>query len=238
MQTTHERMGFVFRRAAAVLCLNRLEAEFVHVTYGVSRSCLEVVHCGVDERYFSAAPDIFVERFGVEDFVLFTGNIVERKGPLMLAQALRDLGLPGVFVGGTLAAESSYAERFAQLIAESPRLMWIQRLDHRDPLLPSACAAARVFCLPSSAETQSASALEAMASGTPLILGDFPYAYQEPFQRSLKCNPRSAASIRDAVERAYRSPAEYAVQLDDSFRWRAIGEQLASVYARVLRDAS
>ncbi len=164
LQTTYSRSRFVLQRAAAVICLNRLEAQFLHATYGVPWKRIHIVSNGVEEHYFGASGQPFIDRYGIQDFVLFTGNIVERKNPLRLARVLRGLAYPGVFIGGTMHAEQAYAEAFAEVVDSTPCLRWIPRLAHDDGMLASAYAAARVFCLPSVAETQSLSALEAMAA--------------------------------------------------------------------------
>ncbi|MDQ3012201.1 MAG: glycosyltransferase family 4 protein [Acidobacteriota bacterium] len=234
LQTNYHRLRSVYHLASAVICLNQLEADFLRVTYGVPQERIEIVTNGVNEECFRAEGESFVRRYGVKDFVLFTGNIVRRKNPSQLARALRQMDCPGVFIGGTLAAEQSYADEFADLVSSAPNLLWIRSLPHDDPLLASAYAAARVFCLPSVSETQSLSALEAMATGTAVILGDLPYAYQSPFENSLRCNPTNEDSIKESLEKALSDPAGYGVKLPESYSWTNVARRIARIYERVL----
>ncbi|MCG3162166.1 MAG: Processive diacylglycerol alpha-glucosyltransferase [Acidobacteria bacterium] len=234
LQTSYQRLRAVYHLASAVICLNQLEAQFLHVTYGVPRNRIEIISNGVDWRYFQADGESFIERFGVRDFVLYSGNIVRRKNPLQLARVLRQLNYPGVFIGGTLAAEQAYADAFAELMDRSPNLLWIRGLKHDDPLLADAYAAACVFCLPSTSETQSLSALEAMATGSPVILGDFPYAYQRPFEHCLRCDPDDENSLRACLEKALSDPAEHRARLPEDYSWSNVAEKIARVYKRVL----
>lgn len=234
LQTNYDKLRTVYHTASTVICLNQLEAEFLRVTYGVQPEQIEIISNGVNDECFRANDEGFVQRYGVKDFVLFTGNIVRRKNPLQLARVLRQLDCPGVFIGGTLAAEQGYANEFAAIIESSPNLHWIRGLAHDDPLLVSAYAAARVFCLPSTSETQSLSALEAMAAGTPVILGDLPYAYQSPFEDSLRCNPASEDSIRDRLEKAINDPASYSTRLPESYSWTNVAKRISLIYRRVL----
>lgn len=236
LQTTYDRLSGVCRNVSAVICLNQLEAQFVHVTYGLPISRIVIIPNGVDDQYFGASGDLFIQKYDVRDFVLFTGNIVKRKNPLKLAQVLGKLGYPGVFIGGTLAAEQAYAEAFRDVVKNTPTLLWIPRLQNDDPLLASAYAAARVFCLPSSAEAQSLSALEAMAAGKPLILGDVPYAYQSPFESSLKCDLSSEAALVSCLERAMTRPDTPSVRLSDNYRWQNIAHDITKVYRKVLAE--
>lgn len=235
LQTTYDRLRSVCRHASAVLCLNELEARFLHITYGLPWERIVIVPNGVDDSFFCASGEAFTQKYRVRDFVLFTGNIVERKNPLKLAQVLRRLGYPGVFIGGTLTAEQTYANAFESVVNSAPNLVWIRRLENHDPILASAYAAAKVFCLPSSMEAQSLSALEAMAAGLPIILADVPYAYQTPFERSLKCHPKDEASLRRCLEEAMSKPEVYRVKLSDQYRWHNIARQVLDVYQKVLR---
>lgn len=236
LQTTYDRLQGVCRYVSAVLCLNELEARFLHVTYGLPWDKIAIVPNGVNDSFFHASGDIFTQKYGVRDFVLFTGNIVERKNPLRLAQALRELGYPGVFIGGTLSAEQAYANAFESVVNSSPNLLWIPRLEHNDPMLASAYTAAKVFCLPSSIEAQSLSALEAMAAGVPIILANVPYAYQAPFESSLKCYPKDKASLRGCLEKAMVKPDDYRIKLSDQYRWHNVARQILDVYQKVLKE--
>ena len=130
--------------------------------------------------------------------------------------------------------EQEYAEAFATVLGNSPKLLWIRGLEHDDPLLASAYAAAQVFCLPSYSETQSISALEAMSTGTPVILGDITYAYQSPFERTLKCNPSDEAALSKCLKLAMNDPKLYSIKLSTKYTWQNIALQVTDVYKEVL----
>lgn len=233
LATSYSRMRSVYHLASAVICLNQLEADFLNVTYGLSRKKIRIISNGVDERNFQSDPGPFIEKYGIRDFVLYTGNIVRRKNPVNLAEALRRMNLPGLFIGRRVAAEYDYGERFAAIVESSPTLLWIDGLAHDDPLLAGAYAAAKIFCLPSTNETQSLSALEAMAAGTPILLGDYPYARQSPFELALRCDPLNISSIEMSLERIISEPDLYRHQLPDNYRWDRVAAQIATLYAEI-----
>jgi glycosyltransferase involved in cell wall biosynthesis len=233
LQTNYDKLRAVYHSAAKIICLNQLEAEFLRVTYGVQPERIKIVSNGVNDECFRANGEEFVRQYGVRDFVLFTGNIVQRKNPLQLARVLKRMDCPGVFIGGTLGSEQDYAADFAAVIESSPNLHWIRGLSHDDSLLVSAYAAARVFCLPSSSETQSLSALEAMAARTPVILGDFAYASQEPFTNSMRCNPADSGALRACLEKALNNPAHFSVKLPKSYSWSNVALSIARIYHEV-----
>lgn len=230
LSTSYGQQREVFDRASAVICLNSLEAEFVRITYGVSRERIHVIPNGVDPGMGEVGPERFVSRYGVSDFVLCTAGILARKNVLRLAEALADLSYPGVFIGYPSPAESAYAREFAAVINAHPHLHWIPGLAYDDPLLASAYRAARVFCLPSSSETQSLSALEAMACDLPVILGDYPYARQSPFEHCLRCDPRQPGGLRTTLQRAMEDPDRYRNPLPTLHRWPAVAARIRSLY--------
>ena len=233
LPTSYSRMRSVYHLAAAVICLNQLEADFLARTYGLPRERIRIISNGVDDRNFQAEPRLFVEKYGISDFVLYTGNIVQRKNPVNLAEALSRMGLPGLFIGRRVAAEEDYGERFAAIVDRSPKLHWIEGLAHDDPLLASAYAGAKIFCLPSTSETQSLSALEAMAAGAPILLGDYPYARQSPFESALRCDPLNSASIEMALARVMAEPDRYRHQLPQTYRWNQVAARIADLYHEI-----
>jgi glycosyltransferase involved in cell wall biosynthesis len=233
LQTSYSSLKQVYHLADAVICLNQLEAEFLRVTYAVPQEKIRIISNGVDSHFFTATGELFAAQYQARDYVLFTGNIVERKNPLQLARVLQRAGHAGVFIGGTLASEQAYAEEFARVINDTPRLLWIRGISPNDPLLASAYAGARVFCLPSSAETQSLSALEAMACSTPVILGDFAYARQIPFEACLRCNPNDEASLSALIEQTMADPERFRIRLSEDYSWDNVARQIIKVYRQI-----
>jgi glycosyltransferase involved in cell wall biosynthesis len=231
--TFYSMMRDVFASAAWVICLNPLEGAYLRQTYGVTSQRVSIVPNGVADRFFTATPDSFRDRYQVNDFVLFVGSIIPRKNPLKLARVLAALRHPGVFIGRRVGAEMEYARQFELVIQANPQLIWIQDMRHDDPVLASAYASARVFILPSYAETQSLSALESMATGTPLVLGDRPYAYQPPFQDARRIDPDSDDSMKRALVAALSGDTKNS-GLPDEYRWPRVAEKIAEIYGRVL----
>ena len=119
-----------------------------------------------------------------------------------------------------------------EVIADFPNLMWIPGLDYDDPLLSSAFATSKVLCLPSIAETQPLAAMEAMAVG-PAILGDFPYAYQPPFENTIKINPSNKEELKSAIQNAMKQKSSNIDRLSDEYRWNKVAEKIAQVYSEI-----
>ena len=231
--TDYFRLRGIFQLADVIICLNESEKEFICNMYDIDEQKISIIPNGVEESFFCASGKIFEERYQFKDFVLFTGNIVARKNPLRLARDLKKMGLNGVFIGNPFGGEEEYAKAFAEVISQTPHLLWIQGLPHDAPLLQSAYAAAKVFCLPSTGETQSLSALEAMAAGTPIILGNYPYAYQPPFESALRCNPNNESSIESSIKEANACCKHSVGKLPEHYSWSAVATRLRQVYEQL-----
>ena len=122
---------------------------------------------GVLPSVGSASPEFFFRRCGTFPFVLSVGRIEPRKNTLGLIQAAGRLELPLVIVGEAPPGFERYEVECRR--AADDRAIWLGRLEHDDPLLASAYAAARVFALPSWFETPGLAALEAALAGCSVV---------------------------------------------------------------------
>ena len=113
-------------------------------------------------------PSAFRAIHGPGDFVLYVGRIEPRKNVLGLVEGVRAAGLPLVVIGDALPGYEGYADDCRRAGRGFAR--WLPRVDHDDPMLASAYAAARVLALPSWFETPGLVALEAALAGTAVVV--------------------------------------------------------------------
>ncbi|MDO8513855.1 MAG: glycosyltransferase family 4 protein [bacterium] len=229
----HTRVRVMLELASHIISLNEIERDFIIERYNIDPRKITIIANGIDDFYFNVSAEPFIKKYQIRDYVLFTGNINPRKNPLRLALALNKLNAKGVFIGKTVATELAYAQEFEKVINSSLNLLWIQGLSNKDPLLPSAYKASAVFCLPSFAEGQSCSVLEAMASAKPAIMADRPYAYQDGFEHSLKCDPSSVDSISEAIKEVLKHSEKYSYQLPDNYNWHNVANAIIEVYKKL-----
>jgi glycosyltransferase involved in cell wall biosynthesis len=233
-RTDFARQKMMFNLASHVICLNELEKKYISTAYNVPCTKMTIIQNGVEDHFVSSDPSLFINKYGITDFVLFTGNIVKRKNPLLLAKALLKHGLKGVFIGKQFPPETAYANDFNTIINQSKNLLWIRGLDSKDPLFASAYRAATVHCLPSCGETQPQASLEAMATGTPIILGDYPYAYQPPFQNALRCDPNNEQSIITAIMQVFANRENFVQPLSINYSWDTIATNIVKIYESIM----
>ncbi|MER3475039.1 MAG: hypothetical protein C4335_13675 [Armatimonadota bacterium] len=186
------------------------------------------------ERLIHAAPDAFVERFGVRDFVLCAARIEPFKNQLMLIWALCGTEIPLVLVGSI--SDPEYAALCRQWAGESVRFVGELSPD----LLASAYAAARVHAMPSWAETPGLTTLEAALAGCAVVVGD-QGAEREYFgDFAYYCNPADVDSVREAVLNAWQDNdtarreafRQYILQ---HYTWQVTAQVTADAYEQMLR---
>jgi glycosyltransferase involved in cell wall biosynthesis len=154
--------------ADVILPNSEAEARQLARYFGADRRKVRVVPNGVEERFAGADPTAFRAVVGLSDFVLYVGRIEPRKNVLRLIQATRMAGLPLVVIGDPVPGHQAYAEACRR--AGGGAVHWLPRIEHDDPTLASAFAAARVFALPSWFETPGLAALEAALAGAAVVL--------------------------------------------------------------------
>lgn len=212
----------------------------------VAPSVLEIIPFGVDLKRFSPvesrhASDLRRSWGDGRPIVLFIGRLRYYKGVNVLIDAMSSIDATLVVVGeGLMTGE----------VASRGRRTLGSRFIHvsgvADELLPDFYRAADVFCLPSisSAETFGIAALEAMASGVPVVtteLGTATSVINVDGQTGLVVAPRDGAALgsalttllRDDSTRARfgRSARERAVALYDKEKMLA---SVGNVYRRAL----
>ena len=153
---------------------------------------------------------------------------------------MRGTDVPLVLIGRAAAGAAGYGRAVVQSVDRTPGMLYLDGLPYESPLLPSAYAVARVHVLPSLAETQPLTVLEAAAAGANLVVADLPDLRASFGEYAWYCDPYSVQSIRDAVLAAYRAPrgSRYTVCPPWLVSWREVAERLRAVYQDVLSTQS
>ncbi len=219
--------------ADLVLPNSASEANQLNRLFGLPRERIRVVPNGVSPVVASAMPTAFYARWGKEPFVLFVGRIEPRKNTLGLIQAMSGMGLPLVVIGEAPPGHEAYERECRR--SGAGFVSWLGRLDHHDPLLASAYAAARVFALPSWFETPGLAALEAGLAGCAVAIT--PYgSTREYFGDQVRyARPSSANEIRGAVSKCWEEGPDprLARRIATHYLWPDVARTTAEVYDEV-----
>lgn len=190
----------------------------------------------IDETTHWPTPDLFVQRYGIRDFVLQVSRVEIPKNQLLLALALADTSLPLVLIGALV--DENYARRIRAVLPPE-RLLLMGRLPREE--VESAYAAARVHVLPSWVETCGLVSLDAAAAGASVVVSNSGCELEYFRDLARYCDPFDPASIRRAVVAAYTN---YAVEeprrrqlqelLDAEFTWTVAAHKTKAAYERLL----
>ncbi|MEQ8767264.1 MAG: glycosyltransferase [Planctomycetota bacterium] len=176
---------------------SELEMENLEKTLEMSLPYTVVRNAAEPAVFDAATPDAFVQKYGVEDFVITVGLVENRKNQALLLYAMRSLGIPVVVVGRHY---DPYYMRVCRDIAPKNTL-FIEHMPHE--MLASALKAARVFALPSWMECASFAMIEAALAGCGLVVSDRTSEPEYFGNNAYYCDPANVISIRDSVVRAF-----------------------------------
>ncbi len=197
------------RRADHVLAVSERTKRDAIELYGLAPEKITVTPHGVDPAFAPGGEP--------QGYALFVGAVQARKDPLAALAQAREAGLKLVVAGPE--KEPALARRLRDEGADVRG--WVGK-----PELAELYRGADVLLLPSRFEGFGIPALEAMASGTPVVVSDDP-ALREVVGDAAA--PSVAAAL--AQRELYRAKGLERAKL---FSWRETAQRTADVYRRVL----
>jgi len=211
------------------------EAKLIEKGYDVPVSKIEIIPNGVEERFAEATPDLFYEKFGITDYILFVGNIgTERKNAFRLLQALAKRKTPAVLIGKIF--DNAYARRCRNIADSHSHIHLIGEISHDDELLESAYAGARLFVLPGMFETPGIAALEAALAGSNVAITKVGGTHDYFGEHAVYLDPRSVSSIQSAIKQGLKKTVNNKVKshILDHYTWQKVAEKTAAAYRKII----
>jgi glycosyltransferase involved in cell wall biosynthesis len=226
------------RNADAVVVPTQTIADEVVEVYGALPEQTVVTYEGVAPSWFKARPlrDVDLERLGIRrPFAMALGTIQPRKNLYRLVEAwagaassLRDWTL-------VLAGPAGWGRE----LPAAPNVVRTNWID--DDVLHGLFAAAEFFCYPSLYEGFGLPPLEAMAAGTPCLVGDYGAARELFADTALLVNRVDTDAIAEglvrlATDEALRSSLVSAGRARaQEFTWERVGRSTIRAYEVALR---
>ena len=230
VQTSYAQTKRALQLAQIVVALGPAERKALVDGFKIEQDKIRLLPNGISPRFFEAEAGSFRRHSGLQGpFVLMVGAISPYKNQLGLVQSLAKFDLPIVLIGRAQRQHQPYLQ---QLLA-SPKVRWLGQLEHDDPLLASAYAAASVLALPSQGEVFPLSVLEALAAGTPVVMTD-ESALSLPSSgfalKQLRWNDTGA--LCQAINGFVADPPQRAAvrALVSTFTWQRVALQIAACY--------
>jgi len=157
------------QRADHIICVSQATRDDLEEIYGPLHVPVSVVHHGVDPRFHPDVPklDMFPERY-----VLFVGNRGQYKDARVLFEAFAEIAADFPDIDLLCVGGAGLSAKEVQWLSERGIRERVSQRYLSDDGIASAYAHAEVFVFPSRFEGFGLPALEAMASGTPVILAN------------------------------------------------------------------
>lgn len=226
----------VCKTADLVLPNTQSEADLVRDGFGISDEKIEIIPNGVDSRFSDASPDLFRSTYDVQNFTLFVGDAsAQRKNVLALLQQQTATDRPLVIIGKF--DRGDYSGQCLEIINSLKNVHNLGPLDHDDPMLASAYAAADVFTLPSQFETPGIAALEAALAGCKIAITKVG-GTREIFGNDAEyIDPENSKTIMQAIRRAHERPKDEELKnrILENYTWEVTGTETLNAYRRIIK---
>jgi glycosyltransferase involved in cell wall biosynthesis len=224
------KMGWdAYASVDRIIALTPWEAQLMQRVFDAPAERIAVVPNGVVDEFFQDSE----RNVARESYLVCTATITERKRVLELAHGAVAAKIPVHFAGAPYSESDSYFLEFrnySRQYKDFVKYVGVVNDRHR---LADIYRRARGFVLLSTQESLSLSALEAAASGCPLLLSDLPWARMSFGDAAMYCPvagvERTAQSLREFHDKAPD------LKLPPSpMRWSEVAQQLKKIYEDLL----
>lgn len=233
------------RRASRIIAVSEFTRRDIVARYAVPPEKIVVIPEGVDARFHPRAVGEIVPvlaRYGLRSGFLFSlGRLNRRKnlGRLLQAYARLPRGAPAVplVIGGKPDYGIDIVLPDGRPAAEVAGVRWMGLISDED--LPAFYCGALGFIYPSLFEGFGLPALEAMASGTPVVASDRAALPELTGDAGLSVDPESVEALVEAMTRILTDQALAAdlrrrgLERSRRFSWREAADRTLAVYREI-----
>jgi len=220
-----------YQKADAIVALTPWEKQLMVEMFDAFPDKVHVIPNGVEEVFFgSSIPHLSFSR---ADYLVCTATITERKKVMELAEAAIHAKTPVWIIGTPYSEQDPYYLRFLEIVKESEGLVRYEGGISDRQRMAEIYRSARGFVLLSTMESLSLSALEAAASGCPLLLSDLPWARSAFADHARYCADSSLPGMTRALRAFYDLP-HHPVSLPPA-RWNDVATSLSDLYQGIHR---
>jgi len=219
-----------YRICDKAVFLTEWERQVGRELFGCPLSKSDVVPNGVEQEFF-----LNDERPSRGKWLVCTATITERKRVAELAEASSTAQIPVWIIGKPYADDDPYYRRFLDAVASSNGMVRYKGPVSDRSQMAEIYKTARGFVLLSTLESLSLSALEAAASGCPLLLTDLPWARSTFAGKASYCPIDSAAKTATHLKVFYDAAPDLPIP-ERPGRWNDVALQLKGIYEGLMDE--
>ena len=232
----HDEIWPLINLADRVIVNSWAEAHSLAEVYGMEINKFRVVYNGVEDDYFERFGDsCFSEKYGLakQSYLLNVANIEPRKNQLKFVEAMieSEADTKLVIVGNI--RDEAYAKKVLELGGD--RVLYVGPLEYGSSMLKSAFSGSRGFVMPSTLETPSIAALEASASGIPVLITSEGSTQEYFGDDTIFVNPFNSDSIALGISQLL-SDRHRPKPLSRRFSWENVVRELHMHYTELLEQ--
>ncbi|HEX3426906.1 MAG TPA: glycosyltransferase [Acidimicrobiales bacterium] len=204
----------------------KLLVEDLHRYVGaVSVPPIHVAYSGVEDLFFSGSSSRGRALVGDAPFVLCVARPEQRKNQVALSRAMQGVDRRLVLIGEVLPGNERFLARCREML---PSLLHLSELGPRD--LADVYAAAEVHVLASHFETTGLATLEALAAGTPCVVGRGSCVAEYYGTAVRSVDPNNYRDIRRGILEALDRPTGSEAATAHRYPWTRTGQELLAAY--------
>ena len=220
----------MMKLADVVLAGSEAEAHQIARYFLIPKKDIRVVTYGTDEYFSSADRNLFIKKYGIQNFTLVVGRIEPRKNHLNLIRAMNKVSRELVVIGDPVSHHMNYYQQCRKEAGASIKFLGSLPRDSEE--LRAAYAACDVFALPSWFETPGLSALEAGLAGAKIVI-TADGSTQEYFKDMAEyVRPARVSNIRNKIQKALMQPKTNILKthIQTNYLWRHTARQTLDIY--------
>jgi glycosyltransferase involved in cell wall biosynthesis len=220
--------------ADVVIPNSHIELKQLNRLFAVPESRMRVVPNCADAAFELGDKNLFISKYGIENFVLSVGRIEPRKNQLNLIKAMKGSALPLLIVGDPVSDYMDYYDECKK--AGSGNVIFTGRISHEDPMLKSAYKACASFVSQGWFETPGLTALEAGLAGANVATTD-KGCTREFFKDFVEYfNPSDIGSIRSAIDKSIHkeSSTAFSDYIKRELLWGVAAKKRVEIYRNIL----
>lgn len=234
MFNSFSKTKLIMNESDVIFVDSNKEANLLMKHFGMNKDKIKIIPVGVERKFKNAKPDLFIDKYKVEDFVLFVGRIDRRKNLLNLIKVVNKLNLSLVIIGEKAIDQQSYYEECRRVAKDN--VHFLGKFDMDSDLLMSAYAAAKVLALPSFIETPGIVALEAALAGTNIVITERG-STKDYFSNNVEyVNPLDLKSIEEGIVNGFNKEKNKLLSnhIENNFTWEVIIKKIIAEYKRLV----